>query len=125
MSEFGEHASDWKSEYGDNWGKNGLRKNPRRAKDDNTLITERAKIVKKTEGVLNACPGVALYEEIEVLNDTFFAWKKGCTLTFADEQTFKEAQEAPVEKINVPILQKVKGKETIKIVVLLTLLSHI
>ena len=45
MSEFGEHASDWKPEYGKDWGKNGLLKNPRREKDDNTLISERAKIV--------------------------------------------------------------------------------
>ena len=61
MAEFGEHASDWKPEYGENWGKNGLKKSPKPEKEDNTLIAERAKIVKKSEGVLDACPGVPLY----------------------------------------------------------------
>ena len=122
MSEFGEHASEWKPEYGENWKKSGIRKDRGVDGEDNAWNSERAKVIKKSEGVLNACPGTTLYEEIEVLNDTFWPWKQGCALTFADEQNFKES---PIEKINVPVEQRVKGKETAKINVPLTFLSHI
>jgi len=57
-------------------------------------------LVKKPEGVLEACPGSSLIEEIEVQNDTFWPWKQGCSLTLHEEQTFNEC---PIEIINVPI----------------------
>ena len=88
MSEFGEHASEWKPEYGENWKKNGRRVDRGADNEGNAWNSERAKVVKMSEGVLSVCPGTTLYEEIEVLNDTFWPWKEGCTLTFADEQNF-------------------------------------
>jgi len=83
---------------------------------------QRAVLQTKPEGVLEACPGSALIEEIEVLNDTFWPWKQGCTLTLHEEQEFTEC---PIEIINVPVDQEVKGKQTLKISVPLTILPHI
>ena len=79
-------------------------------------------MVAKPEGILEACPGSSLIEEIEILNDTFWPWKPGCALTLHEEQSFTEC---PVEIINVPIDQEVKGKQSVKISVPLTILSHI
>jgi hypothetical protein len=61
---------------------------------------QRAMLKKKPEGILEACPGTSLIEEIEVLNDTFWPWKQGCSLTLHEEQSFTEC---PIEIINVPI----------------------
>ena len=41
MSEFGEHASEWKPEYGENWGKNGLLKNPRGKKEPRAKLSDK------------------------------------------------------------------------------------
>ena len=92
MTSFGEHASNWKPEYGENWGKRGLKKEKDFGCDGegNSWVAERAKVVNKPEGVLTAAPGTSLTEEIEVLNDTYWPWKKGCFLTLADDQTFAE-----------------------------------
>jgi len=123
MSAFGEHASSWKPEYGENWGKDwGKDKKWGCDNEGNSWNSQRAKVVKKPEGVLSACPGTSLIEEIEVLNDTYWPWKQGCTLTLADEQTFTEV---PIEIISVPVEQEVKGKCTMKICVPLTVLPHI
>jgi len=123
MSAFGEHASSWKPEYGENWGKDwGKDKKWGCDNEGNSWNSQRAKVVTKPEGVLSACPGTSLIEEIEVLNDTYWPWKQGCTLTLADEQTFTEV---PIEIISVPVEQEVKGKCTMKICVPLTVLPHI
>jgi len=61
---------------------------------------QRAVIQKKPEGVLEGCPGTALIEDIEILNDTFWPWKRGCVLTLHEEQSFSEC---PIEIISVPI----------------------
>ena len=78
--------------------------------------------MKKPEGILEACPGTSLIEEIEILNDTFWPWKPGCALTLHEEQSFVEC---PVEIIAVPIEQEVKGKQSVKISVPLSILPHI
>ena len=56
------------------------------------------------------------------MNETLWPWKKGCTLSLHDEQSFNEC---PVELINVPINFEVKGKSAVKISVPLTVLPHI
>jgi len=119
MSKFGQHAQDWKPEYGQDWCKG---KNWGADSEGNSWNSQRAKVVTKPEGVLSASPGTSLIEEIEVLNDTFWPWKQGCSLTLADEQSFTEN---PIEIINVPVEQEVKGKCTMKICVPLTILPHI
>ena len=83
---------------------------------------QRAVLQKKPEGILEACPGTSLIEEIEVVNETFWPWKKGCYLSLHDEQSFNEC---PIEIIQIPIEQEVKGKQSIKISIPLTVLPHI
>jgi len=61
---------------------------------------QRAVLQSKPMGVLEACPGTSLIEEIEVINETFWPWKRGCQLTLHDEQTFTEC---PIEFIKIPI----------------------
>lgn len=116
MQAFGEHAKDFNPGECKDWGNWGA------GNEGNSWNTLRAKLQKKPEGVLEACPGTSLIEEIEVLNDTFWPWKQGCVLTLHEEQSFTEC---PVEIINVPIDQEVKGKQSVKISVPLTVLSHI
>lgn len=131
MSQFGEHAKDFQPDFdaencknwgGKMWGKGGCGKNWGADGEGNSWKTQRAKLITKPESVLNACPGTSLIEEIEVLNDTYWPWKQGCSLTLADEQSFTEN---PIEIINVPVDQEVKGKTTMKMSVALTVLPHI
>jgi hypothetical protein len=117
MAKFSEHIKEFKPEEGQNW--NNCFKDDGNGNSWNSL---RAKIQRIPEGVLEACPGTSLIEEIEILNDTFWPWKKGCVLTLHDEQTFTEC---PIEIINIPIEQDVKGKQVMKISVPLTILPHI
>jgi len=121
MSEFGEHAKDWKPEFGQNWGGCGG-KNWGADAEGNSWNFLRAKLISKPEGVLEACPGTSLIEEIEVLNDTYWPWKQGCSLTLSEEQSFTEN---PIEIINIPVEQEVKGKTNMKISIPLTILPHI
>jgi len=73
--------------------------------------------VKKPEGVIEASPGQTVFEEIEILNDTFWPWKQGCTLSLLDEQGFEGL---PIVPIYVPITDDVKGKTSVKITIPLT-----
>jgi len=59
--------------------------------------------------------------EFEVLNDTHWPWKAGCSLTLADEQA---DMELPIEVFNLPIDQEVKGKTAAKFQVPLTMAPH-
>lgn len=120
MAAFGEHAKDWKPEYGQKWG--GCGKNWGTDGEGNSWNTLRAKLLKYPEEVLEACPGTSLIEEIEILNDTYWPWKPNCTLTLADEQTFTEN---PIEIVNIPVEQEPKGKTTMKICIPITILPHI
>jgi len=61
----------------------------------------RAVIKRKPEEVIELAPGMTDIVEIEVFNDTFWPWKPGCTLTFADEQP--EGCSMPLEIFQVPI----------------------
>jgi len=133
MSQFGDHAKDFKPDFngeceGKPWGKmwgggkGGCGKNWGADGEGNSWKVQRAKLVKKPETVLSASPGTSLIEEIEVLNDTYWPWKQGCSLTLAEEQSFTEN---PIEIINVPVEQEVKGKTTMKMSVALTILPHI
>jgi len=119
MAKFGEHAKDWKPEAGTEgqgfmpWCGNG---------DGHSWNSLRAKIVSKPNAVLEACPGTALIEEIEVTNDTFWPWKPGCTLTLHDEQSFDVC---PIEPFSIPVEQEVKGKQNLKMSIPLTVMPHI
>ena len=59
--------------------------------------------------------------ELEVLNDTYWPWKAGCTLTLADEQP---GDEIPIDIFSVPIEQEVKGKASTTVSVPLTMAMH-
>jgi len=123
MEKLGEHMKDFKPEEGEDWNTNFKCGNMFGGdKDGNTWNQLRAKIVSKPEGVLEACPGTSLIEEIEVLNDTFWPWKQGCSLTLSEDQSMEDL---PIEIINVPIEQEVKGKTSMKICVPLTIAPHI
>jgi hypothetical protein len=71
--------------------------------------------------VIEAGPGQTVFEEIEILNDTFWPWKQGCTLSLHDEQDFSGL---PIEPICVPVDEDVKGKTSIKITVPISVLSN-
>jgi len=42
-------------------------------------------IQKKPEEIIEISPGQTVLTEIELLNDTFWQWKQGCSLTLHDE----------------------------------------
>jgi len=98
MAKFSEHAKDWKPEMNANDGQ-GFKPWCGNAGGEN-WNTLRAKIVSKPEHVLEAYPGTSLIEEIEVLNDTYWPWKAGCTLTLSDEQSFDVC---PIEPFSIPV----------------------
>jgi hypothetical protein len=60
----------------------------------------RAVCQRKPEQVLQIAPGMTQIVELEVLNDTYWPWKAGCTLTLADEQP---GDEIPIDIFSVPI----------------------
>jgi len=82
----------------------------------------RAVCTRKPEEVIVLAPGSAQVIEIDVLNDTFWPWKNGCTLTLADEQP---SLEMPIDIFSVPVEQEVKGKASATFSVPLTMASHI
>jgi len=123
MNEFGDHMKNFTPEAGQAWDAGcNFGKNFGADGEGNSWKLLRAKIVSKPESVLEASPGTALIEDVEVLNDTYWPWKPGCSLTLAEEQSFEEL---PIEIINVPVDQEVKGKTNMKISVPLTILPHI
>lgn len=71
----------------------------------------RAQIITKPEEVLEAYAGQMLLPELEIKNGTFWPWKQGCSLTFADSQ---ELVGCPVEAMKAPIDFEVKGQATFK-----------
>lgn len=81
----------------------------------------RAVVQSKPEGVIAIAPGMTQIVEFEVLNDTHWPWKAGCTLTLADEQADTEL---PIEVFNLPVDQEVKGKTAAKFQVPLTMAPH-
>ena len=118
MEQFGEHmGKNAETVFGNNQGTNQNVDG-----ESHSWNYQRAVLQKKPEGVLSACPGTSLIEEIEVINETFWPWKKGCYLSLHDEQEFTEC---PIEIIHIPIEQEVKGKQTLTISVPLTVLPHI
>lgn len=112
MKEFGETMKDYKPDFnapeqnmfGGSWDKNMHKEYTKSGADGEytqpSWNAQRAVIQKKPESVLEGCPGTALIEDIEILNDTFWPWKRGCVLTLHEEQSFTEC---PIEIINVPI----------------------
>lgn len=82
----------------------------------------RAVCTRKPEEVLELAPGAAEIVEIEVLNDTYWPWKYGCTLTLADEQP---STEIPIDIFQVPVEQEVKGKASATFSVPITMAPYI
>ena len=78
MSELGDHMKNFTPEEGENWDAGCT-------VGGKDYRTDRAKIVSKPEGILQASPGTTLIEEIEILNDTYWPWKPNCSFTLADE----------------------------------------
>lgn len=83
----------------------------------------RAVIKRKPEDVIELAPGSTDIVEIEVFNDTYWPWKQGCTLTFADEQP--DGCEMPLDIFSVPCEQDVKGKTGATFQVPLTMGAHV
>jgi|DEB19_MinimDraft_2_1074335.scaffolds.fasta_scaffold57591_2 hypothetical protein len=73
---------------------------------------QRALLISKPNGVLEASPGQMLLPSIEMKNGTAWAWKQGCFLGM-DESV--DIAALPIEVVNVPINFDVKGHETFKI----------
>ena len=82
-------------------------------------IESRAVVKNKPSHTIKFAPGMTQNIEIEVLNDTYWPWKKGCTLTLADHQPCGEA--VPVEAFTVTIAERVKGKASTTVTVPLTM----
>ena len=108
-------SEDWKKkmeECGQNWnfqGKQGWKE-------------ARAVCQRKPEGVLELFPNSTKIVDLEILNDTYWPWKPGCTLTLADEQPDFDL---PIDVFSIPVEQEVKGKSTVNFQVPLTMASHI
>ena len=83
----------------------------------------RAICQRQPEEVLNLSAGVTQNVELEILNDTLWAWKKGSYLNLADEQP--SGDELPIEAFTVNIEQKVKGKTCTTVSVPLTMAQNI
>ena len=57
-----------------------------KANKTRNYMQKRAVIVKKPDSVIEAAAGQKMLTEIEILNDTFWPWKQGCTIALADQQ---------------------------------------
>jgi len=67
----------------------------------------RAIIQSQHDDVMELAPGQTKIVDVKVLNDTYWPWKAGCTLTLADEQTDFDL---PIDVFNIPVEQEMKGK---------------
>jgi hypothetical protein len=104
MAKFSEHAKDFKPEDGQNWN--------RCFKDDgngNSWNSLRAKVQRIPEGVLEACPGTSLIEEIEVLNDTSGHGRKDVSSHYT---TSKHSQSALLKSSEFPSSRKSKASKS-------------
>ena len=81
----------------------------------------RAVCTRKPEQALQIAPGMTQIIELDVLNDTHWPWKSGCTLTLADEQP---GDEMPIEIFSLPIEQEVRGKSSATVQVPITMAQH-
>ena len=77
---------------------------------------QRAIIQEKPEDVIEIAVGSTQQAEIQVFNDTYWPWKKGCKLASEIEQVG-----CPIEPISVLIEDQVRGKQPLKISVPLTI----
>jgi hypothetical protein len=75
---------------------------------------QRALLISKPNGVLEASPGQMLLPSIEMKNGTAWAWKQGCFLGMHESV---DISTLPIEVVNVPITFDVKGHENFKILV--------
>ena len=76
---------------------------------------ERAVVQEKPEGVIEIAAGSTEQAEIQVFNNTYWPWKKGCKLASEIEQVG-----CPIEPVSVMIEEQVRGKQPLKISVPLT-----
>lgn len=84
---------------------------------------KRVEIVSVPTDVLEACPGQLLLPSIELMNGTHWPWKAGCVLTLAQEAG-ADFENLPIEMINVPVDQELKGKSSMKMTVPLKVHDH-
>lgn len=111
VADFGFSGDELKQKM-ENWGCKG--KNWKEA---------RAICKSKPEGVISMLPGTSQIIEIRVVNETYWPWKPGCTLTLADEQ--EDALDLPIEIFSVPIEAEVKGKAETTVQVPLSMKEYI
>ena len=76
--------------------------------------------MRKPEQVIEIIPGFTENVELEILNDTYWPWKAGCTLTLADDQP---SNELPIDIFSLPV-DEVRGKAKAKFTVPLTVADH-
>jgi hypothetical protein len=81
---------------------------------------KRALILSKPE-LLEGYPGTVVLAEIEVKNDTHWGWKQGVFLGM-DEGVDIEGM--PIHVVHLPIDREVKGQETFKLTVPITIVDH-
>lgn len=124
MSNFGDNAEfkEKMQEFGKQFGNNDCGNKDWNFDGKKDWKAARAVCTKKPEGVIKLAPGAAEIVDIEVLNDTYWPWKQGCSLTLADEQP---GTEMPIEIFSVPVEQEIKGKSSGTFSVPLTMSNHI
>lgn len=82
----------------------------------------RAVIQSQHSEVLEIAPGQTKIVDVTVLNDTYWPWKAGCTLTLADEQV---DYDLPIDVFNIPVEQEMKGKTSATFQLPLSMGSHV
>jgi len=82
---------------------------------------KRATVVSNPDAVLECQPGQVVLHDIEIKNNTHWAWKQGVFLGM-DETT--DIAGMPIEVVNVPVDSKVEAMETLKMSVPLTVAEN-
>jgi uncharacterized CHY-type Zn-finger protein len=82
---------------------------------------KRATVVSNPDTVLECQPGQVVLHDIEIKNNTHWAWKQGVFLGM-DEST--DIAGMPIEVVNVPVDSKVDAMETLKMSVPITVAEN-
>ena len=93
-----------------------------KANKTRNYMQKRAVIVKKPESVIEVAAGQKMLTAVEILNDTFWPWKQGCTLALADQQT---DDVVPIELNQASVDMVIGAKQEQKIEIPFTVLNNI
>ena len=84
---------------------------------DEGFNQQRAVVQVKPESMFEISPGSTTFADIQIFNDTYWPWKKGCKLAFDTREVMTDC---PIEPVCVTIAEKVKGKQPFNLSVPLT-----